>query len=754
MQSRPMWAGYPSPVTSDSNARSSRRRRPRKEHSLWFKVAVRTVLSLVGIFLLGVIVLVVIYLRTDIPQPNADAQKQTSIIYYSDGHTEIGRIGQVNREDIPISEVPKKVQYEFLAAEDRNFYQNNGISPSGIVRALWSNLRGHPEQGGSTITQQYVKNYFLSQDRSWSRKLKEAMISIKVDHKYTKQQILQDYLNNTYFGRGAYGIQAGAQAYFGVDAKDLTVSQGAFLASVINAPGLYDPANGSDSAQRANARMVYVLDGMVKEGWLSKAERDQQKFPNFAKPKSPDYGTGPKSFIVKDVKQELKTSLHLTDQDIARGGLRITTTIDKKDQKAAVQAVTQNVPDETARIEALHAGLIAQKPDGAIVAMFGGRGSAQTSYNSATQATMQAGSQFKVFTLTAALEKGIPLTKRYSGASPLVIGKTKFQNDLHEQFGYIDLNTALSHSVNTVFLQLNQDVGPKNTLKAARDLGIPATDPGMQDSSSPDTDVNNVLGVASVHVKDMANAYSTINNGGKRATPYMVQKVRSVSGGYSYQAHPKTTRVIDKSVAGDVTNAMSHVLTDPGASAHLTAGQIGRPAAGKTGTTDRFMSAWFTGFTPGQLTTSVGMYAGAGKAAGTKSLARAGQMFYGGDVPATIWLDFMQEALKGQPKTQLPKLSNVNRHATVTHAPVTQAPSTTSTPPPATSSTPTSSSPSSSSTSSSSTSSSTSAPTSTSTPPPSTTTQPSPTSTSRPPIGLPTGPPIGGDPERSTSAAP
>ncbi len=742
-------AGYASPVTA--NAPSSRRpRRHRKERSLWFKVAVRTLLGFVGLFLLAVLAFVILYIRIDIPAPNADAQKQTSIVYYADGKTEIGRIGQVNRQDVQLDQVPKYVQHAFLAAEDRNFYENQGISPTGIARALWANLRGRPEQGGSTITQQYVKNYFLSQDRSWKRKIKEAMISIKIDRKYSKDQILQDYLNNTYFGRGAYGIQAAAQTYFGVDAKDLTISQGAFLASVINAPSLYDPANGKDAADRANRRMVYVLDGMVEEGWLTKEQRADAKFPTFHKQKPPDYGTGPKSFILKDVKEHLKTSLHLTDQDIARGGLRITTTIDKHDQKAAVAAVKKNVPSQTAKINALHAGLIAQEPDGAVVAMFGGRGSAQTELNSATQARMQAGSQFKVFTLAAAVKQGIPLTQTYDGSSPLTIGNTTFQNDLHEQFGMIDLNTALAHSVNTVFLQLNQDVGPKKTLQMAQDLGIPATLPGMLKSDDPNTDINNVLGVTSVSVQDMANAYNTISTGGKRATPYIIRKVRSVASDYSYQAHPKTTRTIDESVAHDVANAMSHVLTDPGASAYATAGQLQRPAAGKTGTTDRFMAAWFTGFTPDQLTASVGMYAGAGKKAGTKPLAQAGQMFYGGAVPASIWRDFMQAALKGEPVRQLPDLSDINRHATQTAPPVTQEPTQTMEPTAPTQS-PTATSP------TTSPSPTTTSPSPTTTSPSPTTTSPSPTTTSptttaptttKPPHPTPPpqSPPAGGEP--------
>ncbi|NNG38480.1 penicillin-binding protein [Flexivirga sp. ID2601S] len=669
-----------------------RRGRPRTEHGLAFKVFWRTVLGLFTLFVLGFVVLLVIYLRTPIPQPQANAGKQLSIVYYDDGKTELGRFSTVNRQDVQLSQVPQQVRYEFLAAEDRNFYKNSGVSFSGTVRAAWKTLTGGGEQGGSTITQQYVKNYFLTQDRSVKRKVKEIMISLKIDQKYSKDQILQDYLNNIYFGRGAYGIQAASQAYFGVDVEKLNPSQGAFLASVINAPGLYDPQYGEAAAARANARMVYVLDGMVKEGWMTQAERDKQQFPTFKPYKPAGQSTpGPNGYIVASVRNELQTKLKLSPEDIDRGGLRITTTIQKPAQDAAVAAVNKSVPSEVARLDQLRTGLFAQKPDGAVVAMYGGTDISKAP-NAATYAQLQGGSSFKTFALAAALQDGMTMQTRFSGASPLVLnagaGKTnKVTNDHGEQYGSLTLDQAFAVSSNTAFVRLNQQLGTGKTLAAAQQLGIPAKAPGMNDPSAVD-----VLGYAAVHVSDMANAYNTISAEGKKASPYFIQKVSSQAGAYDYTAHPNTTQALDKDLAANLANGMQGPLDGVGGyrgTAESTAGTLGRPAGGKTGTTGangKFIAAWFTGFTPNQLTTSVGMYAGDG----TKALNQAGESFYGGDIPGTIWRDFMSGALKGQPVAKMPKTKDVTPSVTNTPPPVTQTqgPTATSTTPPTSSAPP------------------------------------------------------------------
>ncbi|WP_158607678.1 transglycosylase domain-containing protein [Flexivirga caeni] len=719
-------------------------KRRKKEHGLFFKVFWRTVLGFVGLGVICFVALVVIYLRTSIPQPQADAGKQLSIVYYSDGKTPIGRFSTVNRQDVKLSQVPLTVQREFLAAEDRNFYKEPGVSVSGTLRAAWSTLSGGEEQGGSTITQQYVKNYFLTQDRSVKRKVKEIMIALKIDQKYSKNEILQDYLNNIYFGRGAYGIQAASQAYFGVDIEDVNPSQGAFLASVINAPGLYDPQYGAAAKARANARMAYVLDGMVKEHWMTQAERDKQQMPTF-KTYNPNAGvvTGPNGYIVAAVRSELQSKLKLTPEDIDRGGLRITTTINKSSQQAAVSAVEANVSSQTARLDALRTGLIAEQPDGAIVAMYGGTDIAKEA-SATTSAALQGGSSFKAFALAAALQDGMTMQTQFSGASPLILNPnsakpTKISNDNGEQFGSLTLQRAFAVSSNTAFVRLNQALGTGKTLAAAQQLGIPANASSMNDPSATD-----VLGYAAVHVIDMANAYNTISAEGKKADPYFIRKVTSVVGDYGYTAHPATTRALPKDIAANLVNGMTGPLRDPEGTAYSTAGQFSRPAAGKTGTSSNYLSAWFTGFTPNQLTVSVGMYAGNGTIGLDK--ATHNSSFYGGDVPATIWLDFMNAALKGQPVAQLPQTTQVKSSTTYTPA------SSSTTQPAPTSTTPSSTrsgTPSSSSTSSSSSSSSSPSSTTPTTEPPSHTSTPAPTRPTNP-----VKPPTANPGEQASSAEP
>lgn len=666
--------------------------RKKKQRGLFFKVAVGTVLGLLTLVLLVIAALVVIYFKTDIPPANADATKQVSIAYYDDGKTEIGRLGSVNRSPITLDKVPLQTQQAFLAAEDRDFYQNNGISPTGIVRALWNNVRGGGIQGGgSTITQQYVKNYFLTQDQSMSRKLREAMIAIKIDQKYSKQQVLEDYLNNVYFGRGAYGIQAGAQAYFGVDAQKLSLNQGIFLASVINAPGLFDPAISQANLARAQTRSTYVADGMVTKGWMTADQRSSLTMPSFPDIKRKSSVTGTNGYLVNAIRKELTGTLKLTDNDIDRGGLRIVTTINKKDQEAAVAAVDKVVPDDVRNLDRIHTGLVAQKPDGGVVAMYAGV-DPQTEASNTQYQYLQGGSSFKVFGLTAALKQGMNLQDTYyDGPARLRVAPGKdgvISNFDYESFGNINLVTALAHSVNTVFVQLNKDLGTdyKATLQSAQDLGIPATDPGMLDTKTPATYVNNILGSPSVRVADMANAYNTINNGGVRADQHFITKVTSESGAYNYDFKAPDDRVITTDQASTLTQAMSHVLTDRGATGTVANRILGRPAAGKTGTTNENKAVWFTGYTPGQLTTSVGMFSLASDGKTPRQMTFNGLPATGGAVPTQVWGYFMKAALANQPVAKLPTPSGDNT-PTRTRQPTTTPPAPTTTQQPTTTTT-------------------------------------------------------------------
>jgi membrane peptidoglycan carboxypeptidase len=627
----------------------------------------RILLVFLGLFLVGATLFGVAYATVSIPQPNEMANAQASIIYYSDGKTEMGRISEVNRESVPLSKIPPHVQHALLAAEDRSFYQNNGISVPGIGRALVVALKGGPTQGGSTITQQYVKNYFLTQDRTFTRKAKEFIISIKIDQQESKSTILGNYLNTIYYGRGAYGIQTAAKAYFGHDASRLTVAEGALLASVIRGPAFYDPALGATQKAKAEARVSYVLDGMVANGWLTPEARAKTTFPKTVT-KTRIKTAGTVGYIINEAKNELASKLHLTTSDIDRGGLRILTTIDKKAQSSAVDAVYDYAPDNDAahcgRAASeclLHVGLTAIRPgDGAIVAMYGGKDFSTAPHNTSTQATMQGGSTFKVFGLLAALQKDISTKKAYTGYSPQYFSQFaggnkpsgRVENFGGEQFGEISLRRALAHSVNTVFAQLNIDLadGGKTAsgVKAAAILaGLPANTKGLG------TNMTNIFGTASPHVIDMANAYATIAAKGTRATPYLISKVTSVDGNIDYKARKKLSSPFDKKVTADVTDAMKLVVTE-GTAARNTQG-LGRPAAGKTGTTTDNLAAWFDGFTP-QLSAAVGIYQGDG----TKSIKlQSGTELTGAGAPVKIWTAFMKGALEGTEVIDFPSREGV-----------------------------------------------------------------------------------------------
>jgi membrane peptidoglycan carboxypeptidase len=605
--------------------------------------------SITGLVLvvLGAAAVFIAFQRTVIPQPNDLAEKQVSIVYYADGKSELDRIAVANgnRESVALSKVPKPVQQAHLAAEDRTFYENNGVSVSGILRAIKTSVTGEAQVGGSTITQQYVKNYFLTQDRTLTRKAKEILIAVKIDGQRTKSEILEDYLNTIYYGRGAYGIQSGAKAYFGKDVSKLTVPEGAVLASVINAPSLYDPANGAKAKANLEKRYAYVLNGMVSEGWLTPAQRARYtELPPIKDYKGAAASSGPNGYITAAVKKEL-LSTGLTDQDIDQGGLRITTTIDKKSQAAALAAMKGNLPDKVT------GGLVAMVPgDGAVRAMYGGADYAKSQLNTSTQAILQAASNFKPFAVLAAVRDGISTKTKFDGDSPQEIDNQKVTNFGGRSYGMVDMTRMVGRSINTAFVNLNSKVTPAKTRQAAIDAGIPATTPGL------DTSLTNVLGSASPHVIDMATAYSTIASQGERVQPYFISKVTSTTSGYTYEVEPKKTRAYDKDVTADVTNAMTYTVKDGGTATKLQ--RLGRPIAGKTGTSSYAKSIWFTGFVP-QLTVSVGMYKPDAKGNPQTLTDSEDTNLTGGTVPADVFYDFMKVALDGVKVEQFPDRAGV-----------------------------------------------------------------------------------------------
>ncbi|MFL6164903.1 MAG: transglycosylase domain-containing protein [Ornithinibacter sp.] len=655
------------------------------------KWLLRALWAVLALFLVGVAAVGVAYARIQPPTPNELATAQASIVYYSDGKTEMARLSDAegNRESVPLSKVPDHMQKAMLAAEDQNFYQNNGISPTGIARAVWVAVKGgQATQGGSTITQQYVKNYFLTADRTISRKAREILLAVKIDQQQTKDQILENYLNTIYYGRGAYGIQTASKAYFNKDVSKLTPAESAFLASVIRGPSLYDPALGDKQEANARERSGFILDAMVSKGWLAPQERADATFPKFQKYR-PRTQSGPTGYLTQMVKNEVVDKYKIPQADLDRGGYRIVSTVDKAKQADMVAAVKEERPKDTPSV---HVGMASVQPgNGAIVALYGGEDYMKRQQNAATQDKMQAGSTFKIFTLIAALQSGdFSLNSRLSGASPQYFEefadpgaptasgrRGRVKNFGNESFGNIDLRKATGSSVNTVYAALNIDAGPKRSSKAAKDAGV---------RSPLEPNVANVLGTDYVTVLDMATAYATIAAEGVRANPYIVKQIRFQDKSVpTIKAKVVKQQVFDKDLMSDVIDAMTYPVE--GGTARYVGRNLGRPAAGKTGTSESFRSAWFNGYVP-QLETAVGLYRSGkgGKELPMEDLPNAGNIT-GGTYPARIWTAYMKAALDGTKVVKFPKPAGINKNAdpppppppTTTRAPqrtTTQAPPT------------------------------------------------------------------------------
>ncbi|MEU8688263.1 transglycosylase domain-containing protein [Streptomyces sp. NPDC048665] len=618
-----------------------------------------------GLVLLVIGAFVVLYMTIDIPAGNATAQLQSNIYKYSDG-TILARTGELNRESVDLAEVPKDVQHTFVAAENKTFYSDSGVDLKGTTRGILNTLEGHGTQGGSTITQQYVKNYYLDQNQTVSRKLKELVISLKLDRQKSKDYILAGYINTSYYGRGAYGIQAAAQAYYHKDAKNLTVQEGAYLAALLQAPNQYDWGLATDTGKNlAVARWNYVLDNMVKQHWLDAGKRQAMKFEVPKAPKAAPGMKGQTGYLVDAANSALYKQLvsqgdaaSLGDAEalVRKGGWTITLNIDRKKQTQLEQAVKEQL---TSKLDAkarsvdgdVQPGAVSVDPrTGKVLAMYGGTDYFKHFTNNATRRDYQPASTFKPVILAAAMDGGattqdgraITPNTIYDGTSgrQVVSGGAKVgfgpPNEDDRDYGNITVQTAMNQSVNSVFAQMGVDVGMDKVMATAGKLGM--------DTKGMEAVPAQTLGSMGASPLEMAGIYATLDNHGKKVTPAIIKsaehKDRTVN-----LPDPVGDQVVSRTAADTVTSVLTGVVDDGTANTSVASNpeRSGQQVAGKTGTSDNNKSAWFTGYTPG-LVTSVGLFGESAKThaqvpltGATGLITAGGGRVNGGSYPALIW---------------------------------------------------------------------------------------------------------------------
>ncbi|MFF4521656.1 transglycosylase domain-containing protein [Streptomyces bluensis] len=597
------------------------------------------------------------YAATDIPADlNTFATQQDNVYFWSDG-TPMARTGWVRRQAMPLKDIPEDVRWAVLAAENASFYSDPGISLGGLTRALWRTVGEGDTQGGSTITQQYVKNVYLSQDRSVGRKLTEAMIALKLDSRTSKDTILEGYLNTSWFGRGTYGIQRAAQAYYGKDVGELNVSEAAFLASLLKGAGLYDPALGEANQARAEERWSWILDRMVGIGRLTKTER--AKYRTFPQPldQSQAYDTGRQSdYLVELAAQYAKKAARIPEKDFDRGGYQIYTTFDRKRVTALTEAVTKArekaIENSPGKARAAHYGAASVAADGRILAVHGGPDHREQGFNESNATTVPAGSAFLPLVYAAGLEHGVseergaPRTRVtpqsvYDGDDGIPVTtpegpywdrsgkKVVARNDGGKSWGNITLRTALARSVNTPFMQLGMDTGLDRVRETAEAIGLLPASMGPQVPALS-------LGTSTPSAIRMASSYATFAAGGTHTEPYSVRRITRNGSRVVLEA-PERRRAVRPEVARQVTEA----LTDSFRGAHPTAAPASAQVAGKAGTTEDDTAAWYVG-TNRSVSTAVVVY----RMDLTKSLEPLPLKGIAGasaaDVPYRIWSSAMR----------------------------------------------------------------------------------------------------------------
>ncbi|MDL5202615.1 transglycosylase domain-containing protein [Streptomyces sp. ALI-76-A] len=643
------------------------------------------------------------YAMVDVPDIDKTAKAQNNVFYWADGSEMVSTGGETNRQIINLAQIPKDMRYAVISQENKTFYTDSGIDPKGIGRAVLNMARGGQTQGGSTITQQYVKNAMLNdQSQTVSRKFKEIFVSVKVGATVSKDEIMAGYLNSAYYGRGAYGIQAAARAYFNKEAVKLNAGECAFLAAMLKGATYYDPAGATsidtaatpkDNSRRALTQMQDTLDKMVEYGHLNATERAKYTaLPKSQNPRANNELSGQVGYLVDLAKAYLINNTQITAEQLQQGGYSIYTTFDKKKvgelEKAVQKVYKANIkPDERPDTDKYvqFGGASVDPATGAIKAIYGGEDATKHFTNNADATGAQVGSTFKPFVLAAAMKWGVrdkdleavqaqdERTKvspksLYSGENNFKIknydgtvwknekGKEWLQeNDGKKSYGSppdykIDLREAMRESVNSAFVQLGMDVGLDKVKESAEDAGI------LEDSLTGTSFPSFSIGISDPSAIRMAGAYATFAASGKQRAPFSVEKVTSKDGPV-FTHETQTKQAFEEKVADNVTDVLKTVVEEgTGTNAQLT----GREVAGKTGTTDGNKSAWFVGYTP-QLSTSISMFRLDDDE--TKKNREFLEMYgtggekeiHGASFPAEIWHDYMEQALKGTPAKDFPE---------------------------------------------------------------------------------------------------
>ncbi|WP_017595526.1 transglycosylase domain-containing protein [Nocardiopsis potens] len=592
-------------------------------------------------------------------QAQADAVKEASVITDAGGEKLI-TTGEVNRQNVTRDEIPDSVVNGVLGTEQRTFPSDGGISITGTMRAV---LSGGSAGGGSTITQQMARNYYdgLSQEQTYTRKLKEILISIKLGNQLSKDQIITQYLNTIYFGRNAYGVQAAAQAYFGKDVKDLDDAEGAFIGAIIQQPGNFenyeaDPKMQEILEERWREDTLHGMNVMYEEYdgeyGLPKEETDKLEFPETVKYTvgGEDY-SGYKGYVRNAVLAEAESRYGVSPEQITKGGYQISTSLEPKLMTAASEAFTQALPEGMP--EDTNYGLTAVDPATGEIKAFNGGSDFTTDANNSLTERAQAGSAFKPYVLATGLSNGISLNSKFDGNSPQTFEgiEGEIQNDSNKSWGTVDLVESTKHSVNTSFVELTQQVGAQAVKDTALAAGI-----AEEQLETAQLGPNIALGTYQVRALDQATGFATFANQGVHIPPHMITKMVDPNGNEvtpNDAEELEGVRAFEADVAADATYAMQQVVSPDGGGKEAMLSD-GRPVAGKTGTSNDAKSAWFVGYTP-QMSTAVGLFRDGGKQLEIPGV----QDVYGGTTSAKIWKAFMEEAMKGVEVKQFPPRAGV-----------------------------------------------------------------------------------------------